>query len=453
MARGTRREFLKATAATAATLACAGTASGKTGPEAATGGDAPRGWRPGRARRETVVLGAPHVVTKDSPYLNASGEIAGKRFVLDPKRIGPKGVPTGTLGRLAGDPNLLSAFGLLNLGPGAKDVRIVDCEFEGPWETFTDVPDLKPGGPRYLKGIQMIGASNVRIEGCSFDRLPAEGIYFYGCRGVEVVDAWSRNCTQLLRADWMGPSRNRYVRLDRLHHADGWGAADLAKAPQFASIYRSGRAVGANAVSGFFADAEISNLTTSGEVKTGLKLVMPIRVDLDRVYSSKLSIQGTTAWNFTAERSKGNGRLGGYNLPGFDESLGEHARDVSVTRSRFRQQQNAWFEVRGGGGNLVQLSYHQVGIRFRDCVFYRPAQSRHLNQAIQAWDGVEVDVRECLFVGWKKPPHPLPPYSKSQTLVREGTYGKPGSRPSSVNADFARVNEFRTEPGAGPPEG
>ena len=448
-ASGTRREFLKATAASAAALAAASPAAsqskGGTGMSGekdsdSSGPEASFQWRPRGPKKETVVLDKPHVVTPDSPYLNSSGEIANKRFLLDPTRIGPTGVPTGTLGKPFGLPYPLTAFGLLTLPPGSKNIRIVDCEFEGPWRSIDEVPELRPGGPRYLKGIQMFYASGIRIEGCAFDYLPTEAIYFYGCVGVEIEDVWSRNCTQLVRADWMGAPRSRFIRLNRLHHADGWGAADLTKNPDYASVYETGRAIGTNAVSGYYADSEISNLTTSGEVKAALKLVNPVRVALDRIYSSRFMIQGTMYWNGSDDPSQGNGKLGAYNATGFDEQLGDHAVDVMITRSRFRPHQNAW--LRGGAGNTVQLSYHQEKIRFRDCVFYKPDQSVHKHQAIQAWDGVEVDARDCLFVVWKKPADPLPPFPE-QTIVRVGTYRKPGSLPASINADFSRVNDFR----------
>jgi hypothetical protein len=426
-APATRREFLKATAATAAALAAASPAvsqsKGGTGMSGgqeseSSGQEAGVQWRPGGPKKETVILDKPHVVTPDSPYLNSSGEIANKRFLLDPTKIGPTGFPTGTTGKLFGVPYKLSAFGLLTLPPGSKNIRIVDCEFEGPWRSIDDIPELRPGGPKYLKGIQMFYASGIRIEGCAFDYLPTEGIYFYGCVGVEIEDVWSRNCTQLVRADWMGVPRNL----------------------GYASVYETGRAIGVNAVSGYYADSEISNLTTSGEVKMGLKLANPVRVALDRIYSSRFMIQGTVYWNGSGDPSQGNGKLGAYNPTGFDEQLGDHAVDVMITRSRFRPHQNAWF--RGSAGNTVQLSFHQEKIRFRDCVFYKPDQSVHKHQAIQAWDGVEVDARDCVFVGWKKPADPLPPFPE-QTIVRVGTYRKPGSLPASINADFSRVNEFR----------
>jgi hypothetical protein len=458
-ARGTRREFLKATAASAAVLASASPAisqsKGGTGKNNETASDssgmeAGLQWRPGGPKKETVILDKPHVVTPDSPYLNPSGEIANKRFVLDPTQIGPTGFPTGTLGKPFGVSYPLSAFGLLTLPPGSKNIRIVDCEFEGPWRSIDAIPELKPGGPTYLKGIQMYYSSGIRIEGCGFDYLPMEAIYFYACVGVEIEDVWSRNCTQLARADWMGVPRNRYIRLNRLHHADGWGGSDLTDNPGYASVYEIGRAIGANAVSGVYADSEISNLTTSGEVKAALKLTVPIRVALDRMYTSTFMIQGSLNWNHSGDPSKGNGKLGAYNLPGFDEQLGDHAVDVTITRSRFRPLQNAWFHG-DGFGNTVQLSFHQEKIRFRDCVFYQPKQSVNVggwinkHQAIQAWDGVGVDVRSCLFVGWEQPADPVPPFPK-QTIVRVGNYGKPGSLPASINGDFSRVNKFRTEP-------
>ena len=122
-----------------------------------------------------------------------------------------------------------------------------------------------------------------------------------------------------------------------------------------------------------------------------------------------------------------------------DEKLGDHAQDVSITRSRFRPDQNAWRQ--GRESNTVQLSYHQDGIKFRDCVFYKPAESTGERQGIQVWDGVQLDVRDCLFLGWKKPADPLPPFPK-QTIIRLGTYRKPGSLPVSINDDFVRVNRF-----------
>jgi hypothetical protein len=193
-------------------------------------------------------------------------------------------------------------------------------------------------------------------------------------------------------------------------------------------------------VNGHLADSEISNLTTSGEVKSAIKLVNPVRVALDRVYSSSFMIQGTTYWNSSGDPSQGNGRVGGYNHREFDEEQGDHAVDVEITRSRFRPKQNAWFY--GDGRNTVQLSYQQENIRFRDCVFYKPDQSTGPHQAIQAWDGVDFDVRDSLFVGWQAPKNPLPPFPR-QSIIRVGDYGKPGSLPSSINTDFARVNKFR----------
>jgi len=454
-APATRREFLKATA----TAALAATASARVEAKDAAGHSGgihaqtpdhgtPRlrgasaasraAWR--GSKKETIILAKPHVVTPDSPYLNSSGEIANKRFLLDPARLGPAGFPTGTLGRQFKGHSPLSAFGLLTLPPGSKNIRIVDCAFEGPWRSIEEIPDLRPGVPKHLRGIDMYDASRIRIEGCSFDHLPAEAINFHGCVDVAIEDAWSTSCTQLVRAQWMGRRRNRHIRLNRLHHADGWGAADLTKYPDYASIYETGRAIGSNAVSGFFADSEISNLTTSGEVKSALKLVNPVRVKLDRIYTSHFMIQGTFYWNMSRDPSKGNGKLGAYNHPGFDQTLGDHAVDVLVTRSRFRPHQNAW--VHGDERNTVQLSYHQEKIRFKDCVFYRPDQSKYKHQGIQAWDGVDLDVRRCLFVGWKQPADPLPPFPK-QTIVRMGTYRAPGSLPASLNADFVHVNRFQ----------
>lgn len=445
----TRREFLRATAATAAALAAAGPTGSKasdgTGPSIknhadSRGSETGRLWRGRGSKKETVLLDKPHVVTPDSPYLNSSGEIANKRFLLDPARIGPRGFPTGTLGKPFGGPFPLSAFGLLTLPPGSKNIRIVDCEFEGPWRSIAEIPQLKPGVPKYLKGIDMYYASGIRIEGCSFDHLPDQAINFFGCVGVEIEDVWSTSCTQLVRADWMGVHRNRYIRLNRLHHADGWGAADLKRYPEYASVYETGRAIGSNAVNGHFADSEISNLTTSGEVKSALKLVNPVRVELDRIYTSSFSIQGAFYFNMSDDPSQGNGKLGAYNHHDFDEQLGDHAVDVLITRSRFRPLQNAWPHKKSTS-NTIQLSYHQEKIRFRDCVFYKPDQSTYEHQGIQAWDGVEVDVRNSLFVGWKKPADPLPAFPK-QTIVRVGTYQKPGSLPASINADFSRVNKF-----------
>ncbi len=449
----TRREFLKATAVTAAAMATAGPAAAQAkarfGRHTENTSDlrlpeASSKWRLGGPKKEVVRLDKPHVVTPDSPYLNSSGEIANKRFVLDPTRIGKTGFPTGTLGKPFGLRYPLSAFGLLTLPPGAKNIRIVDCEFEGPWRSIDEIPDLAPGPPKFLKGIDMQYASDIRIEGCSFDHLPSSAIYFYGCSGVEIEDVWSRNCTHLVNADWIGVRRNRYARLDRLHHADGWGAADLTKNPTYASVYARGRSVGANAVVGWFADSEISNLTTSGEVKSSLKLVNPVRVNLDRIYSSSLMIQGSFYWNHSDDPTQGNGKLGAYNHANFDEQLGDHAVDVMVTRSRFRGDQNAWLPSHGYVN--IQLSYHQEKIRFRDCVFYKPDQTGPTREAIQAWDGVEVDVRDSLFLGWEKPVGPLAPFPK-QKIVHLGTYQKPGSLPVSINADFLRVNGFRHSKG------
>jgi hypothetical protein len=386
------------------------------------------------------VLDQPHVVWPNSPYLNASREIANKRFVLDTSQIAYSGLPTGNAGRMPGSDTQLSAFGLLTLPPGANGIRIVNCEFVGPWRSIARVPDRKPGSPRLLKGIAMYHATDIRIEACEFDYIPREAIYFYGCTGVEIEDVWSRNCTQLVRADWMGRPRSRHIRLNRLHHADGWGGANLAKDPEYASVYQRGRAVGTNAVSGYYADAEISNLTTSGEVKSGLKLVNPVRVSLDRVYSPRLMIQGTIGWNHTGDPREGEGKLGAYNPAGFDETLGDHAMEVTIGRSRFRPQENAW--KHGDSGNTIQLSYHQERIRFRNCVIYRPGNPS--NVGIHAWDGVEADVRACQFVGWPRPDDPLKPHP-AQKIVRTGDYGEPGSLPASINADFVEVNEF--EPG------
>ena len=81
---------------------------------------------------------------------------------------------------------------------------------------------------------------------------------------------------------------------------------------------------------------------TSGEVKMALKLTIPIRVTLDRIYTSRFMIQGTIYWNMSDDPSQGNGKLGAYNPTGFDEQLGDHAVDVMITRSRFRPHQNAW---------------------------------------------------------------------------------------------------------------
>ena len=238
----------------------------------------------------------------------------------------------------------------------------------------------------------------------------------------------------------MGASRNRYIRLNCLNHADGWGTVDPEKNPTYASAYEAGRTIGANAVVGWYADSEISNLTTSGEVKSGIKLVNPVRVELDRIYSSTLMIQGAFYWNQSGNPREGNGKLGAYNHAGFDEKLGDHAQDISITRSRIRPDQNAWRQ--GRESNTVQLSYHQEGIKFRDCVFYKGAKSTGERQGIQVWDGVQLDVRDCLFLGWKKPADPLPPFPK-QTIVRLGTYRKSGSLPVSINDDFVRVNRFR----------
>jgi hypothetical protein len=439
----TRREFLKATAASAVALAATAPAAAQSRGDTAGESDEPVGnlkWRFGGPMKETVVLDKPHVVTPASPFLNSSGEIANKRFVLDPRRIAPTGFPTGTLRRPFGVTTPLSAFGLLTLPPGSKNIRIVDCEFEGPWKSIAEIPDLGPGHPNLLKGIDMSYASDIRIEGCAFENIPSEAIYFYGCTRVEVEDVWSRNCSHLVHADWMGASRNRYIRLNRLNHADGWGTVDPEKNPTYVSAYEPGRTIGANAVVGWYADSEISNLTTSGEVKSGIKLVNPVRVELDRIYSSTFMIQGTFYWNHSGNPREGNGKLGAYNHAGFDEKLGDHAQDVSITRSRFRPQQNAWRQ--GRESNTIQLSYHQEGIKFRDCVFYKGAESTGERQGIQVWDGVQLDVRDCLFLGWKKPADPLPPFPK-QTIVRLGTYRKSGSLPVSINDDFVRVNRFR----------
>lgn len=70
-----------------------------------------------------------------------SGEIANKRFLLDPTHIGRTGFPTGTLGKPFGAPNPLSAFGLPTLPPRSKKIRIVDCEFGGPWRSKTSGPE------------------------------------------------------------------------------------------------------------------------------------------------------------------------------------------------------------------------------------------------------------------------------------------------------------------------
>jgi hypothetical protein len=439
----TRREFLKATAASAGALAVGVPATARAKDGKRSESDEPEAslkWRFGGPTKEIIVLDKPHIVTPSSPFLNSSGEIANKRFVLDPRRISPTGYPTGTVTRPFGVTTPLTAFGLLTLPPGSKNIRIVDCEFEGPWKSIAEIPHREPGHPRLLRGIDIFPSSDIRIEGCAFDNIPREAIYFYGCARIEIEDVWSRNCSQLVRADWLGTSRNRYIRLNRLNHADGWGAADLEKYPTYASVYEPGRAIGANAVAGWFADSEISNLTTSGEVKSAIKIVNPIRVELDRIYTSTLMIQGTFYWNLTGNPAMGNGKLGAYNHADFDEQLGDHAVDVLITRSRFRPHQNAW--LHGRKSNTVQLSYQQEGIKFRDCVFYKPDQSTHKGQAIQVWDGVEVDVRDSLFVGWEKPADPLPPFPK-QTIVQVGTYQKPGSLPASINNDFVRVNKFR----------
>ena len=68
----------------------------------------------------------------------------------------------------------------------------------------------------------------------------------------------------------------------------------------------------------------------------------------------------------------------------------DHIR--SVERGHFRERRRAagW-----GGADAYPMSDSQEG------------KSRNWHHAIQAWEGVHVDVRDCLFAGWAKPDEPL----------------------------------------------
>ena len=379
--------------------------------------------------KREVILRAPHIVTRDSPYLNASNEIANYRFKLNPDAIGPRGIPTGNLGKPDGVPHALSAFGLLTLAPGLSNIRIVDCEFEGPWRHLTDIPDSGPGHAMNIKGIQMQYNTGIRIEGCDFRYIPKESIYFHGCQRIDLEWLWSRSCSHLVRAHWPGP-RNRFIRMNHLHASDGWQTSSDWRKDLFASQYEPLRNIGGNVVVGYLADSEIRNLTTSGEVKSALKLVCPIRVRVSDMHSSQLNMQGTMYFNHTKDPTNGNGRIGAYNHVDFDESLGWHADDNEFADCVFRPLQNAWMDA--PKRPTFQLSYHHTNLRFRNCVVYAPAPG-HYPVAVN--DGVDADIRDSLFIV----PHP----DEMASIQSVGRYKSPGSRESSLNANFAEANRFR----------
>ena len=373
---------------------------------------------------KTITLAGPHIVRDDSPYLNSSREIAGYKFIIDPSLIGPNGFPTGQMGRPFGTPDWLTAWGLLTIPPGSRNIRIVDCEFEGPWDDILAIPEGLPGHPSWLCGIDMYYANGIQIEGCNFERLPRFGISFTACSGVDIRDVWGRNCVNLIHADYVGTPRNRFISIKRVQSVDGWQALPMPKNAFWASGYDPRRGIGSNAVSGWFADSTISQITTSGEAKAALKLVNPIRVKVDRSEIISLMQQGTMYFDTIGDR-------GAYNSSKFDASLGAAARDVEFTRCTFRLDQSAWPNTRQR--RCLQLSYPQTDVRFRDCRFYR--DDRPNSPGLQIWEGAECDIRDSVFVGWES--------ATDGWLYQLGDYGRPGSVKGKINADLATANRFQ----------
>jgi hypothetical protein len=80
----------------------------------------------------------------------------------------------------------------------------------------------------------------------------------------------------------------------------------------------------------------------------------------------------------------------------------------------------------------LHFSYHHTNLRFRNCVVYAPAPG-HYPVAVN--DGVDADIRDSLFIV----PHP----DEMASIQKLERYKAPGSRESSLNADFAEANRFR----------
>jgi hypothetical protein len=363
---------------------------------------------------KTVQLHEPLVVREDSWLLNRSREIAGYRFEITPY---PRTFPTATLGRPYGLTSPLTAFGMLTLPPGSRDIRITDCEFVGPWDSILDVPHIPPGNPRFLRGIDMYYSTGIRVEGVQFENLPHTSIRMEACQGISLEDVWGRRCRQLVKADWMGTPRCRWITMNRLHFADGWA---FPKEPAYNSLYDPRRGIGANAVGGYYVDSSISRVTTSGEVKAALKLTCPVRVDVTKCDLVEMMQQGSLNWDDDQ---------GPVAFDGFDDSHGIWAKDVTYRDCTVRAAQSAWLQTEHR--NPIQWSYRAENIRWIGGVIHRSAERQR--PGIQLVDGVEADFRDALFVGWDGP----------DGVVDLRDYGKPASLPATINADFGSVNRFR----------
>ncbi len=382
--------------------------------------------------RQTITLTEPHVVTPDSPYLNSSGEIAGYRFELDPAAIGPRGFPTGTLGRYFGHSNPYTAFGLLSVAGPSGLRRIVDCEFVGPWSNPTEFPVAPPGGPDMLRGIQLLDTSGIAIEGCQFRGLPWQAIQMHGSREIQMEDVWVKNCSQALHMEWWGP-RCRHIEVNRLHAQDSWNKQLRPyPEPRWQSIYDPSYESRFNVVSGYCADSTFSRMSAGGEFKSLMKLVGANRVRVEHCDHGHLMNQGTLYWNHTDDPALGNGRLGGYNPVGFDESPGWHCDDLEYFDCTFRPSSSAAADSLIGP--TLQISYPQTNVRFRKCTIHRPFDPERW-AAIALNDGASIDIRDSLVLGYQGPDDPR--------ILYTGTYAPaPGSIAPRINEDWQRVNRF-----------
>jgi hypothetical protein len=131
--------------------------------------------------------------------------------------------------------------------------------------------------------------------------------------------------------------------------------------------------------------------------------------------------------------------------PEFDSELQNPGEDNLIESCTFgastellARQPDTWWVP-----NRIQLSYWQKTRVLNNTIYY-PAHPSNVRQAIQAWEGVEVEVRGNTFLRFPNTPHPDGPpraFPTEQTLVNLGNYaGEEGTR-ESVLANAATFGE------------
>jgi hypothetical protein len=210
---------------------------------------------------------------------------------------------------------------------------------------------------------------------------------------------------------------------------DAWGRSHPPREEHFRDIYRPEQCIGSDGFYLYSCDRlRMRRCATIGSSKGGMKVGYLRDAIIEDFYGRDILVSGTLYWSQ---------ELGAHQLPTMAEGtptsplVSEDVRIINPTLyDGASLTHNGWLQF------PIQLSLPQQGTSIEGGHIWarKPPNIGYL----QAWEGVEVDVRGVTFHG----PRPLGA-SPGDGLISVGQYGGARSLPSSINADFIEANEWR----------